>query len=114
MIEVDCRKCVHCTGEYCEVYGDDIDYATEQCPKDGFKNYITRDDKKMSTNYTIVSVPKYIIFDCPHCHEEDVKVDFNNIDFKTDYCGYGAWVNCPRCGKEIELGDYTYDLGGRK
>jgi len=46
VIKVDCRKCVHCTGEYCEVYGDDVDYATEQCPKDGFNNYIVRDDKK--------------------------------------------------------------------
>ena len=58
----------------------------------------------MSTNYTIVSVPKYIIFDCPHCHEENVEVDF-----KDDYWYSGSFVDCPECGEEIELGDYEYD-----
>ena len=63
----------------------------------------------MSVDYTIVSVPKYIRFDCPHCHEENLEVEFDNVDFKTDYWGDGAWVDCPECGEEIELGDYEYD-----
>jgi hypothetical protein len=32
-------------------------------------------------NYTIVSVPSYITFECPFCHEE-VEVDYNDVDFK--------------------------------
>lgn len=63
----------------------------------------------MSVNYTIISAPKYIKFDCPNCHEEDVEVDFDDVDFNTDYWGDGAWVHCPECGKDVELGDYEYD-----
>ena len=48
----------------------------------------------MGTDYIIVSKPAYIYFDCPHCHEED---------------GDGAWVDCPNCGKEVELDEYEYD-----
>lgn len=58
--------------------------------------------------YTIISKPSYITFDCPHCGES-VETDFANVDYKTDYWGDGAWVDCPECGKEVELGDYEYD-----
>ena len=63
----------------------------------------------MSTNYTIISAPKYIKFDCPYCNEEDVEVEFDDIDFNTDYWGDGGWVFCPECGRDVELGDYEYD-----
>lgn len=63
----------------------------------------------MSTNYTIISAPKYIRFDCPNCHEEDVEVDFDDVDFNTDYWGDGAWTHCPECGSDVKLGDYEYD-----
>ena len=35
-------------------------------------------------NYTIISRPSYITFECPFCHEE-VEVNFEEFDFKTDY-----------------------------
>ena len=63
----------------------------------------------MGIDYTIVSKPDYITFDCPHCKEEDIHVDFSDVDFKTDYWGDGAFVNCPNCGKEVELDNYDYD-----
>ena len=63
----------------------------------------------MCIDYTIVSKPYYIIFDCPYCKEEDIQVDFCNIDFKTDYWGDGAFVDCPNCGKEVELDNYDYE-----
>lgn len=59
-------------------------------------------------NYIIISKPSYIIFECPFCHEE-VEVDFNNVDFKTDCWRDGAWCDCLECGKEVELDDYGYD-----
>jgi endogenous inhibitor of DNA gyrase (YacG/DUF329 family) len=59
-------------------------------------------------NYIIISKPSYITFECPFCHEE-VEVNFDEVDFKTDYWGDGAWCNCPKCGKEVELDDYEYD-----
>lgn len=63
----------------------------------------------MGIDYIIVSKPDYIIFDCPHCKEEDIQVNFYNVDFKTDYWGDGTFVNCPNCGKEIELDNYDYE-----
>ena len=40
-------------------------------------------------NYTIISRPSYITFKCPFCHEE-VEVNFEEVDFNTDYWGDGA------------------------
>lgn len=37
-----------------------------------------------SANYTIVSNPSYIIFECPFYHKR-VEVEFKEVDFKTDY-----------------------------
>ena len=62
----------------------------------------------MGIDYVIVSKPSYIQFECPHCHE-DVEVKFKDVDYNTDYWGDGAWVDCPECGEEVELGNYEYD-----
>lgn len=35
--------------------------------------------------------------------------EYDEVDFKTDYWGDGAWCDCPECGKEVELDDYEYD-----
>ena len=59
-------------------------------------------------NYIIISRPSYITFKCPFCHEE-VEVNFEEVDFNTDYWGDGAWCDCPECGEEVELDDYEYD-----
>lgn len=37
-------------------------------------------------NYTIISRPSYITFECPFCHGE-VEVNFDEVDFNTDYWG---------------------------
>mgnify|MGYP005952813765 CR=1 FL=1 len=63
----------------------------------------------MGVDYTILSKPSSIKFDCPHCGEEDIEVNFSEVDFNTDYWGDGAVVTCPHCEKEVELGDYEYD-----
>lgn len=62
----------------------------------------------MRIDYTIISKPAYIQFECPHCHE-DVEIPFGEVDYKTDYWGDGAWCNCSKCNKEIELNNYEYD-----
>lgn len=61
----------------------------------------------MGIDYVIVSKPSYIMFECPHCHE-DVEVSFKEVDYNTDYWGDGAWVDCPKCAKEVELDNYEY------
>lgn len=60
------------------------------------------------TDYIIFSKPDFIKFECPYCKEE-VKTDFNNIDYDTDYWGDGGWVDCPHCEEEVRLGNYEYD-----
>lgn len=59
------------------------------------------------TYYEIISKPDYIKFECPHC-EEVIEIDFADVNFYTDYWGDGAWVDCPMCNEEVELGDYGY------
>ena len=46
MIEVDCKKCVNCTGEECVVFGKDANIAVKKCAYDGFKNYVVSKRKK--------------------------------------------------------------------
>ena len=62
----------------------------------------------MMTDYTIVSKPDHIDVICPHC-DEDVRIPFDQVNFKSSYWGDGGWCTCPECGKDIELGDYEYD-----
>lgn len=62
----------------------------------------------MGINYTIISKPAYIQFECPHCHE-DVEIPFGEVDYKTDYWGDGALCDCPNCGEEVVLDNYEYD-----
>lgn len=41
VVQVDCRKCVNCTGHSCKAYGtDNPDIAVNKCANDGFKNYM--------------------------------------------------------------------------
>lgn len=62
----------------------------------------------MGIDYTIISKPAYIQFECPHCHE-DVEIPFNEVFFNSDYWGDGGWTFCSECGKEVELDNYDYD-----
>lgn len=41
MLEVDCRKCVNCTGKECIPFGKDANVAVKKCADDGFRNYVT-------------------------------------------------------------------------
>ncbi len=59
-------------------------------------------------DYTIISKPSYIAFECPYCKEK-VEVPFKEVDFNTDYWGDGAVVDCPECCNEVTLGDWEYD-----
>ena len=43
MKNIDCEKCVHCTEWYCEVFGDDPEYAKLDCEKENFVHYKERE-----------------------------------------------------------------------
>lgn len=63
----------------------------------------------MGVDYAIISKSSYITFNCPCCGEEDVEVKFSEVNYNTDYWGDGAFVDCPNCGKEVELYRYEYE-----
>lgn len=71
-----------------------------QLQKKGKDCYIPKDRR---VNYTIISKPVFIRLKCPYCHE--------NIEFPfcDDYWYSGEYCDCPKCGFEIELGDWEYD-----
>ena len=62
----------------------------------------------MGVDYTIISKPAYVQFECPYCHEE-IEISFGDVFFNTDYWGDGAWTYCPECGEEVELDNYEYE-----
>jgi endogenous inhibitor of DNA gyrase (YacG/DUF329 family) len=61
------------------------------------------------TDFTIVSAPVKIVFDCPHCNSTGVEISWKNL-YVPEYWG-DDWgeVMCPECGEMVELGDYDYD-----
>lgn len=64
--------------------------------------------KQKPTDFTIVSAPSHITFDCPHCGS---KVQIPWRDLLPPECWSDAWddVTCPECLEEVELGEYDYD-----
>ena len=44
MLEIDCGKCVNCTGKECIPFGKDPNVAVKKCADDGFRNYVTIDE----------------------------------------------------------------------
>ena len=62
--------------------------------------------KQMETrycDYTIVSKPTKIFFECPICDKE-VELDFDERFWES-----GEIVKCPYCENNICLGDWEYD-----
>lgn len=59
-------------------------------------------------DFTILSEPKDITFECPHC-EQQVTVDFRKVDEPGSWSDDRGAVECPHCGEEVHLGDWSYD-----
>lgn len=64
-------------------------------------------NKPRPVDFDIVSKPVEISLTCPYC-DMPFTIPWNELD-PPDYWG-DQWdpVTCPDCGKQIELGDYTY------
>lgn len=60
------------------------------------------------TDFHISAAPVSIELECPFCHEK-IEIPWKDLN-PPEYWG-DRWddVECPECGKEIELGDYDYD-----
>jgi uncharacterized Zn finger protein len=60
------------------------------------------------TDFTIVSKPAWITFDCPHCGCK-TEVPWRLVN-EPEYWG-DDWgeVECTVCGEWVQLGEYDYD-----
>jgi transcription elongation factor Elf1 len=69
---------------------------------------VRRLHKVEKTDFTIVSKPAWITFECPHCGC-NVEISWHNVN-EPEYWG-DDWgeVECNVCGELVELGDYDYD-----
>ena len=62
----------------------------------------------MKIDFHIDVIPVSISLECPYC-DSDIVLNWKDI-YVPGYWGddWGT-VECPACGKDIELGDYEYD-----
>lgn len=62
--------------------------------------------------FTVVCSPKYVVCKCPHC-KEDVAIEYSDFLDMMPEEYYEEWVEekveCPECGKEIEVGCVNWD-----
>lgn len=59
-------------------------------------------------DFTIVSRPDHIRFECPYC-QEDVEVDWNDVDVPEAWSDDFGSVECPNCNLDVKLEDWDYD-----
>lgn len=64
--------------------------------------------REEKADLTINSAPVDITFTCPHCRWQ-TDVPFEDVD--EPECWQDDWgsVECPHCGEEVELGEWSYD-----
>ena len=88
MKEVDCKKCINCTGKECISFGKDAEIAAANCAEDNFKNYVTHEeiDKSVHKPDMRCTLKRYL------------KVDVNGIPCSKDCCCQETC--CDRCGVE--------------
>ncbi|MGN0693166.1 MAG: hypothetical protein ACI4K7_12520 [Oscillospiraceae bacterium] len=60
------------------------------------------------TDFFIEQMPTSIKFECPHC-SMDVVIPWDEIDVPEYWGDDWGTVECPVCGKSVELGDYDID-----
>ena len=60
------------------------------------------------TDFVIKTRPYAIEFECPHC-EQEVIVDWRDLDVPEYWGDNWGETECPRCGKTVSLGDYDMD-----
>lgn len=61
-------------------------------------------------DFTIATVPAYVVGKCPYC-EEEFEVDYEDFSIISDYPGdwTGETVECTYCENEIIIDDVDWD-----
>ena len=59
--------------------------------------------------FTIVSQPSAIMFDCPYCGEEEVEIPWYRVNVPELWTDKWEPIKCPVCKHEIQLGNWKYD-----
>lgn len=60
------------------------------------------------TDFRIVSAPVKIAFCCPYC-EEEIEIPWRDVDVPESWSDEWPFVDCPECGKSVDLGEWEYD-----
>lgn len=63
---------------------------------------------KKSVDFHIDLKTVSISFECPYC-DYDVTVDWGDLNVPYYWGDDWGEIECPHCGKTVELGDYEYD-----
>lgn len=62
----------------------------------------------MKTDFTIISAPVKIHFECPHCGL-DSEVPWRDVDVPECWSDPFGEVECLWCGESVQLGGWEYD-----
>lgn len=62
----------------------------------------------MTVDFTIVSKPDHITFECPHCGCE-AEIPFKDVDVPESWSDRWPEVICPTCDEPVQLGDWEYE-----
>lgn len=108
----------YCDETFCNIYDQQLYYLygeenqtphiCKQCAKRfSYVPYIEKENKMKieQVDYIINSIPTSISLNCPYC-EAEIK-----LPFEQEYWGNDGqvFIECPECGKEIELGEWDYE-----
>ena len=59
------------------------------------------------TDFVINSRPCSISLECPHC-DYDIEIPWDDVNAPEYWGDDWGKIECPSCGKTIQLGDYEY------
>ena len=64
--------------------------------------------RRESADFRIVSAPIKIALECPHCGEY-IEIPWREVDVPESWSDGWPPVDCPECGKLVQLGEWEYD-----
>lgn len=69
------------------------------------------EDRLLEVDITVIQVPKYVTFECPYC-EEEIETSYSDFcsDIGVEICDWNySKIECPKCGKTIEINSVDWD-----
>lgn len=91
-------------GRWCnevEMDGEEVLYKTRMA-------VVGMLDDEEKVDFTILSKPDKIAFECPHCML-DATIQWGDLDVPGSWSDDWGFVECPHCGERVWLGEHEYD-----